>query len=104
MVLPAVVRWAQLPPDTTVESERRFAEIAATREALAALDGLATTIGAEVETADRLREEYEQHLRVRVEPAGFAPGPTTQDDARSTCGLVPPAPIDRLRPRPRSTR
>lgn len=64
MVLPAVVRWAQLPPDTTVESERRFAEIAATREALAALDGLATTIGAEVETADRLREEYEQHLRV----------------------------------------
>ncbi|MFI9103265.1 Na+/H+ antiporter [Streptomyces fildesensis] len=64
MVLPAVVRWAQLPPDTTVDSERRLAEIAATREALAALDGLATTIGAEVETADRLREEYEQHLRV----------------------------------------
>jgi NhaP-type Na+/H+ or K+/H+ antiporter len=64
LVLPDVVRWARLPPDTSVEQERHLAETLATEEALAALPQLAAELGTDAEIVDRLRREYEKHLRV----------------------------------------
>ncbi|MEV6701368.1 cation:proton antiporter [Streptomyces sp. NPDC051453] len=73
--LPAVLRWAQLSLDTTMESKQRRAVITATREALAALDDPADSIDADAETVEPLREEYEQHLNLLA-----AVGATDPDD------------------------
>lgn len=74
LLLPAVVRWSRLPSDTSVEQERHLAEILATEEALAALPQLAAGLGTDTEVADRLRREYEKHLRVvRASSTGDAP-------------------------------
>jgi CPA1 family monovalent cation:H+ antiporter len=64
LLLPGVVRWARLPPDTSVELERHTAETAATQEALAAIPGLAADLDIDPAVADQLRGEYDQHLRV----------------------------------------
>jgi Na+/H+ antiporter len=64
LLLPAVVRWARLPPDTSVETERHLAETLATEEALAAMGGIADDLGTEPEITGRLRREYEKHLRL----------------------------------------
>jgi CPA1 family monovalent cation:H+ antiporter len=74
LLLPAVVRWSRLPSDTSVEQERHLAEILAAEEAVAALPQLAAGLGTDTEVADRLRREYEKHLRVvRVSSTGDAP-------------------------------
>ncbi|MEU2307233.1 Na+/H+ antiporter [Streptomyces misionensis] len=70
LVLPAAVRWARLPRDTTPEQERHLAETIATQEALEALPRLAAALGVGDDVAERLRAEYENHLtflRARVD-------------------------------------
>ena len=62
--LPQVVRWANLPADTVIESERRMAGRTAAEEALAALPDLAATLGTAPEITDMTRREYEKRLRV----------------------------------------
>jgi len=62
LVLPAAVRWAQLPRDTTPEQELHLAETIATQEALEALPRLTATLGISDDVADRLRVEYDNHL------------------------------------------
>ncbi|WP_279387867.1 hypothetical protein [Streptacidiphilus pinicola] len=75
LLLPAVVRWAQLPPDTSVEEELLLAETAATEEAIEALPKLAAERGTTPKVAEWLRQEYEAHLAtVR------ASGGTSDDD------------------------
>ena len=64
LLLPDVVRWARLPPDTSVEQERHLAETLATEEALAEIPRLAAELGTDAEIVNRLRREYEKHLRV----------------------------------------
>jgi CPA1 family monovalent cation:H+ antiporter len=64
LLLPDVVRWARLPPDTSVEQERHLAETLATEEAVAAIPRLAAELGTDAEIVNRLRREYEKHLRV----------------------------------------
>jgi CPA1 family monovalent cation:H+ antiporter len=64
LLLPGVVRWARLPRDTSVEQERHLAETLATEEALAEIPRLGTELGTDGEIVDRLRREYEKHLRV----------------------------------------
>ena len=64
LLLPGVVRWAQLPSDTTVASERRCAETTAVENALADIDHLAARLGADADITERLRAEYQEHLRV----------------------------------------
>lgn len=61
-LLPAVVRWAHLPDDTTTQDEIRLAETTSAQEALAALDSLAADLGATEDATDRLRHELEHHL------------------------------------------
>ncbi|WP_251023949.1 hypothetical protein [Arthrobacter sp. ISL-65] len=63
-LLPAVVRWARLPHDKSVDEERQLAEITATEEALTALPGLADDLGTDQKVINRLRREYEERLRV----------------------------------------
>jgi CPA1 family monovalent cation:H+ antiporter len=63
-LLPVVVRWARLPPDVAVEQERLLALTVSTEEALAAMPDVATRLGTHEEVVKRLREDYEQHLRV----------------------------------------
>ena len=64
LLLPAVVRWARLPRDTSVEEERHLADTLATEEALAAIPQLAAGLGTEPDVVGRLSREYEKHLRV----------------------------------------
>ncbi len=64
LVLPKVVRWARLPPDTSVDEERQLAETTAVEEAFAALPRAAADLGTPTPTIDRLRAEYETHLLV----------------------------------------
>jgi CPA1 family monovalent cation:H+ antiporter len=70
LVLPRVVRWARLPRDTSVQEERQLAETLATEEALAAMPELAAELGTDPEVVDRMRHEYDKHLRVVQANAG----------------------------------
>ena len=64
LLLPAVVRWARLPHDTSVEEERFLAETTATEEALKALPTLAEELDTDPAVTERMRQEYETHLLV----------------------------------------
>jgi CPA1 family monovalent cation:H+ antiporter len=64
LLLPGVVRWARLPHDASLEEERHLTETTTTEEALAALPRLAASLDTAPEAADRLRQEYETHLKV----------------------------------------
>ncbi|MFE7838913.1 hypothetical protein ACFU53_23550 [Streptomyces sp. NPDC057474] len=76
LLLPAVVRWARLPRDTSVEEEHFLAETTATEEALKALPTLAEELDTDPAVAERMRQEYETHLLV-VRVGG---GETATDD------------------------
>jgi CPA1 family monovalent cation:H+ antiporter len=64
LLLPGVLRWAHFPEDTSVAQERHAAEITATEEALAAMGELGDRLDIDPKVVDRLRQEYEKHLRV----------------------------------------
>lgn len=64
LLMPVVVRWARLPHDASVETERHLAQIQATEEALAAIPQLAAALGTDAAITGRLQHEYEKHLRV----------------------------------------
>jgi CPA1 family monovalent cation:H+ antiporter len=50
--------------DTSVEEERHLAETVAAEEALAAIPEVAADLGTGQDVVDRLRHEYDKHLRV----------------------------------------
>jgi Na+/H+ antiporter len=62
LLLPVMIRWAHLPPDTGIEEERRLASKVAAEEASAAMDELATRLGTDGEVLERMRREYDKHL------------------------------------------
>lgn len=64
LLLPLVLRWASLAQDTAIEEEQHLAESTATKEALDVLDATAQTLGTDETVSQRLREEYESHLRI----------------------------------------
>jgi CPA1 family monovalent cation:H+ antiporter len=64
LLLPAVVRWARLPEDRRVESERHLAQTLAAEEALAALPRISAELGADPEVVDRTEREYDERLQV----------------------------------------
>lgn len=61
-LLPAVVRWARLPEDTTVQQELELAERAITGAALTAVKELAKDHGVSEEVGDRLTRDYFEFL------------------------------------------
>lgn len=84
LLLPAVVHWARLPRDTSVETERHFAEIP-TEEALAAMPQLAAGLGTDPEVSGRLNREYAKHLRLlRANDAGADDEPALRYDQQYT--------------------
>jgi monovalent cation/hydrogen antiporter len=62
--LPRGVRWARLPQDTSIARELQLAGILAAEEALDALPRVAADLGTDPLVTDRLRREYDKHLRV----------------------------------------
>ncbi|RHA43108.1 Na+/H+ antiporter [Cellulomonas rhizosphaerae] len=64
LLLAPAARWAHLPADDRIAGERQLADESATQEALAAMDDVAEQLGTDREVVDRLREEYDEHLRV----------------------------------------
>jgi NhaP-type Na+/H+ or K+/H+ antiporter len=61
LTLPGMVRWARLPVDDRVESERHKAEKVATRAALDAVPVEAERLGADPELVAKLEAEYRLH-------------------------------------------
>ncbi|MGO4649477.1 Na+/H+ antiporter [Nocardia sp. 2YAB30] len=64
LLLPAVVRWARLPQNSSAEQELLLAHTVATEAALAALPQTAKDLGADDEVIEQLRAEYLAHLAV----------------------------------------
>jgi CPA1 family monovalent cation:H+ antiporter len=62
-LLPAAVRWARPPEDTSLDRERHLAETLAAEEAYAALPRLATELGTDPAVVTRMRSEFEERLR-----------------------------------------
>ncbi|MFJ9711016.1 hypothetical protein [Streptomyces sp. NPDC101234] len=62
LLLPAAVRRAKLPPDTSVVEERNLAETTAIEAALEAMPRLAVELGTGPKTVEWLRQEYEGRL------------------------------------------
>ncbi|NJC71605.1 Na+/H+ antiporter [Planosporangium thailandense] len=86
LALPYVVRWTRLPADTTIEQERHLAETVATERALAAMDEIADVRGVDPMVVERMRIEYEKHLRVlraHGDEADPNPGRRAECDFRS---------------------
>lgn len=77
LTLPAVVRWARLPADDGVESERHHAEKAATRAALEALPDEAARLGLDGKVVAKLEAEYRMHAAALAEADAERP-----DDGR----------------------
>ena len=64
LLLPPIVRWADLPQDTRSSQEHQLANTLATEEALAALPDVAEMLETDPHIVERLRHEYDKHLRV----------------------------------------
>ncbi|MDX2938264.1 cation:proton antiporter domain-containing protein [Streptomyces ipomoeae] len=76
LLLPAAVRRAKLPPDTSVDEEHDLAETTAMEEALKAMPRLAADLGTEPKAVEWLRQEYEALLStVRARSTGAADDP-----------------------------
>ena len=69
-----MVRWAKLPTDDAVETERHKAEKAATRAALQALPIEAQRLGVDPDLVATLEAEYRMHVEALGHVDG---GPTT---------------------------
>jgi CPA1 family monovalent cation:H+ antiporter len=70
LALPPVLRWAQLPPDTQFDEERTMATLTASEAAYEALPKLAAELGTDPLIIERMRREYEKHMRVLRETDG----------------------------------
>jgi monovalent cation/hydrogen antiporter len=67
LILPAVVRFARLPPDTSVAEEEQLAECYTLESAIAALDETAAELGSGERVVERVRHELEkQHALLRA--------------------------------------
>lgn len=60
--LPVMIRWLNLKEDRSMEEEEREARVAANKSALERLDDLLGEPGADTQSAQRLRAEYEERL------------------------------------------
>jgi Na+/H+ antiporter len=64
LVLPGVVRWAHLPEDGRAAQERHLADTVAAESALAALPQVAAELNIDAHIVERLRHEYDKHLKI----------------------------------------
>ncbi len=64
VLLPRVVRWAQLPVDTSVDEERHLAEVATADAAYEAIDEAADRLGSADTVVDRIRHEFDKRRKL----------------------------------------
>jgi len=64
LLLPPIVRWADLPQDTRITREHHLANTVAAQEALTALPDVAEALDIDPHIVERLQREYAKHLRV----------------------------------------
>ena len=64
LVLPKVVRWANLPADTAMAAELQLAQRTATEEAIAAMPMIAEELGTDPDVVERTNREFAKHLHV----------------------------------------
>jgi Na+/H+ antiporter len=83
LALPAVVRFARLPNDTSIDDERHFAEIATAEAALEALEETATELGTAEPVVQRVKHELEKRRKL-LAAAGVADDPVVQHDDQYT--------------------
>jgi monovalent cation/hydrogen antiporter len=72
--LPAVVRWARVPEDTSRADELQLARCRGSQAALEALPVVAGEIGISEDLLKRLQKEYQEHAAL-IEAGGDAEGP-----------------------------
>ncbi|OZF25717.1 Na+/H+ antiporter [Rhodococcus sp. 14-2496-1d] len=77
VILPPVLRWADLPADTSREDELELAQHAMVEEAVRALPDVARSLGVDEAVTDRLRREYDDHLAL------LSFDPDSEDDVGS---------------------
>jgi CPA1 family monovalent cation:H+ antiporter len=83
LALPAVVRFARLPNDTSIDDERHFAEIATAEAALEALEETATELSTAEPVIQRVKHELEKRRKL-LAAAGVADDPVVQRDDQYT--------------------
>src|SRR5262249_57634463 len=82
LVLPGVVRWAQLPTDTALDEERRLAEATASEAAYEALPEMAARLGVSEAGLTRVPAEYEHHRHMaRANPGRGEDRPARRAEA-----------------------
>ncbi|QCX29114.1 Na+/H+ antiporter [Nocardioides jishulii] len=83
MLLPAVVRFARLPPDDSVAEEIQLAEVFSLETALAAIDTTAAELDIDEQVVRRVRRELDK-MRLLVEAAGTVDHPVVVHDDQYT--------------------
>jgi CPA1 family monovalent cation:H+ antiporter len=83
LALPAVVRFARLPVDTSIDDERHFAETAMADAALEALQQTATELGTTESALERVKRELEKQRKL-LAAAGLVDDPVVQHDDQYT--------------------
>jgi CPA1 family monovalent cation:H+ antiporter len=79
LFLPAVVRFARLPEDTSVDEELQFADEYSLEAASDALDATATELGSDDAVVRRVRRELDKERQLQAS-AGEEDHPVTQHD------------------------
>jgi Na+/H+ antiporter len=79
LTLPAVVRWARLPPDPTERDEERLAERTALDAGLAAIPSATRQLQVPVEVAQRVEREYHALKQRFIEAPESRPAIAAQD-------------------------
>ena len=90
LLLPAVVRFARLPVDTSVQEERHLAEVVTIDAAFDALDELATELGTDERVLARVRHEVDKRRKL-IAADGLADDPYVRHDDQYTAlwlGLI----------------
>ncbi|HEY0238390.1 MAG TPA: Na+/H+ antiporter [Friedmanniella sp.] len=83
LVLPAIVRFARLPPDTSVAEERHLAEVRTTEAAYEAVGETAAELGTDERVVDRVRHELDKRRKL-LAADGAADDPVVQHDDQYT--------------------
>jgi Na+/H+ antiporter len=83
LLLPAVVRFARLPVDTSIQEERHFAEVTIVDAAWDALEETAVELGSHERVVDRVRHEIDKRRKV-LAADGAEDDPVVQHDDQYT--------------------
>lgn len=86
-LLPAVVRWAHLPQDTSHESELQVAQRTTLQAALRALPALADAAGADAALRRRIADEYRERLAHLEDPDDDGSSDTVRGPRRTETAL-----------------